>query len=248
MRRNLTLNCIWLFISLLLSPALLVVTSQLSKKEMLTSAQICFSMLFAQQRWTVCSRASGPHTTPVHRPCWYLIWVRSRRKNNLTTLCPSSATNGCGLFWLLLLLFCLFVFYLSALGLGCCAQAFSNCRERGATLRCSVWASHCGGFYCCGARAPGMRASVVVPRGLQSTGSAVVAHRLQTRRLSNCGSRAQLLRGMWDPPGPGLKPMSPALAGGFPTTAPTGKSLGVVFCKNWEADEEAESLRPTPIW
>ena len=29
---------------------------------------------------------------------------------------------------------------------------------------------------------------------------------------------------MWDLPGPGLKPMSPALAGGFLTTVPPGKS------------------------
>ena len=48
-------------------------------------------------------------------------------------------------------------------------------------------------------------------------------HRLQTRRLSSCGSRAQLLRGMWDLPRPGLEPVSPALAGGFSTTAPPGK-------------------------
>ena len=33
--------------------------------------------------------------------------------------------------------------------------------------------------------------------------------------------------GMWDLPGPGLEPMSPALAGGFLTTAPPGKSLHV---------------------
>ena len=42
------------------------------------------------------------------------------------------------------------------------------------------------------------------------------------RRLSSCGARAQLLLGMWDLPGPGLEPMSPALAGGFLTTAPPG--------------------------
>ena len=29
---------------------------------------------------------------------------------------------------------------------------------------------------------------------------------------------------MWDLPGPGLEPMSPALAGGFLTTGPPGKS------------------------
>ena len=43
------------------------------------------------------------------------------------------------------------------------------------------------------------------------------------RRLSSCGARAQLLRGMWDLPRPGLEPMSPALAGGFSTTVPPGK-------------------------
>ena len=34
---------------------------------------------------------------------------------------------------------------------------------------------------------------------------------------------------MWHLPGPGLKPVSPALAGGFLTTAPPGKSLEVGF-------------------
>ena len=29
---------------------------------------------------------------------------------------------------------------------------------------------------------------------------------------------------MWDLPGPGIEPVSPALAGGFLTTAPSGKS------------------------
>ncbi|KAJ8794193.1 hypothetical protein J1605_003339 [Eschrichtius robustus] len=55
--------------------------------------------------------------------------------------------------------------------------------------------------------------------------SGMLNHRLQTRRLSNCGSRAQLLRGMWDLPRPGLEPVSPALAGRFSTTAPPGKPL-----------------------
>ena len=54
--------------------------------------------------------------------------------------------------------------------------------------------------------------------------SPVAEHRLWTRRLSGHGSRAQPPRGMWDLPGPGLKPVSPAFAGGFLTTAPPGKS------------------------
>ena len=38
-----------------------------------------------------------------------------------------------------------------------------------------------------------------------------------------------MLRGMWDLPGPGLEPVSPALAGGFLTTAPPGKSPQAYF-------------------
>ena len=55
--------------------------------------------------------------------------------------------------------------------------------------------------------------------------SLVAEHRLQTRRLSNCGSQAQPLHGMWDPPRPGLEPVSPALAGRLSTTVPPGKPL-----------------------
>ena len=35
--------------------------------------------------------------------------------------------------------------------------------------------------------------------------------------------------GMWDLPGPGLEPVSPALAGGFLTTAPPGKPSLAAF-------------------
>ena len=66
----------------------------------------------------------------------------------------------------------------------------------------------------------GVRASVVVACGLSSCGSWALGCRLSS------GTRAQLLRDMWDLPGPGLEPMSPALAGGFLTTAPPGKPLG----------------------
>ena len=49
------------------------------------------------------------------------------------------------------------------------------------------------------------------------------------RRLSSCGTWAFLLCGMWDLPGPGLEPVSPALAGRFSTTAPPGKPSLSVF-------------------
>ncbi|XP_059952833.1 ankyrin repeat domain-containing protein 26-like isoform X4 [Mesoplodon densirostris] len=53
--------------------------------------------------------------------------------------------------------------------------------------------------------------------------SPVAEHRLQMRRLSGHGSRAQPLHGMWDHPGPGHEPVSPASAGRLSTTAPPGK-------------------------
>ena len=64
-----------------------------------------------------------------------------------------------------------------------------------------------------------MWASVVVARRLSSCGSRALEH-----RFSSFGAWVQLLRSMWDLPGPRLKPVSPALAGGFLTTAPPGKS------------------------
>ena len=59
--------------------------------------------------------------------------------------------------------------------------------------------------------------SAVVARRLQSTGSVVVAHGLS---CSVCGIHT----GIWDLPGPGLEPVSPALAGVCLTIAPPGKS------------------------
>ena len=93
---------------------------------------------------------------------------------------------------------------MAVLGLHFCARAFSSCGKRGPLF-------------------------IVVCRPLTITASLVAKHRLQTRRLSNCGSQAQLLRSMWDLPRPGLEPMSPALAGRLPTTVPPGKPLFLFF-------------------
>ena len=103
------------------------------------------------------------------------------------------------------------------LGLRCCARAFSSCSERG-PLVIVVHGLLIAVASCCGAWALGAGASVVVACGLSSCGS-----RALERRLSSCGTQAQMLRGTWDPPGPGLKPASPALADGFLTTVPPGK-------------------------
>ena len=86
------------------------------------------------------------------------------------------------------------------LGLCFCVRAFSSCGKQGPLF-------------------------IAVRGPLTIAASLVVEHRLQTRRLSNCGSRAQLLCSMWYLPRPGLEPVSPALAGRFSTTVPPGKPL-----------------------
>ena len=74
---------------------------------------------------------------------------------------------------------------MAALGLRCCAWAFSSCGERGLLFVVVQWASLGSGFSCCGARALGVQASVFVAFGLCSC-----ALRALERRLSSCGARA----------------------------------------------------------
>ena len=114
----------------------------------------------------------------------------------------------------------LFIYlFMAVLGLRFCARALSSCGKRGPLF--------------------------IAMRGpLTIAASLVAEHRLQTHRLSNCGSRAQLLRGMWDPPRPGLEPVSPALAGRLSTTAPPGKP-DVTFLK--PSNSSPERLKPSRI-
>ena len=87
---------------------------------------------------------------------------------------------------------------MAVLDLRFCARAFSSCGKWGPLF-------------------------ITVRGPLTIVASLIAEHRLQTCRLSSCGSRAHLLHGMWDLPRPGLEPVSPALAGRLPTTAPPGK-------------------------
>ena len=111
-------------------------------------------------------------------------------------------------FCTLLLFFKIYLFiyllFLAALDLRFCARAFSSCGKRGPLF-------------------------IAVRGPLTVAVSLVAEHRLQTRRLSSCGSRVQLLRGMWDLPRPGLEPVSPAWADRFSTTAPPGKPICTLF-------------------
>ena len=56
--------------------------------------------------------------------------------------------------------------------------------------------------------------------GFSCCGAQVLEH-----GLNSCGTWAWLLHGTWDLPGPGIEPVSPALAGRVFTTEPPGKPL-----------------------
>ena len=69
-------------------------------------------------------------------------------------------------------------FFLAALGLRCCVQAFSSCGKRGLLFAEVRGLLITVASLVAGARALGERASVVVARGLQSAGSVIVVHGL----------------------------------------------------------------------
>ena len=71
--------------------------------------------------------------------------------------------------------------------------------------RVAVHGPHCGGSSCCGAWPLGCVGFI------------------------SCSTWTLLLCCMWDLPRPGIKPMSPALAGILSTTGPPGKSLLIPF-------------------
>ena len=71
---------------------------------------------------------------------------------------------------------------MAVLGLRFCARAFSSCSKWGPLFTM-------------------VRGPLIIAASL------VAEHRLQTRRLSNCGSRAQSLRGMRDSPRPRPEPV-----------------------------------------
>ena len=93
---------------------------------------------------------------------------------------------------------CIYLF-LASLGLCCFLRAFSSCGEWRLLPSCRAGASPCRGF----SRA---------------------AWALEGMGFRSCGAQAQLPHSMWNLPGPGIEPVSPALAGRFLTTGPPGKS------------------------
>ena len=88
----------------------------------------------------------------------------------------------------------LFIYLLAVRGLHCCMLVFSSCSEQELLSGC-MW-------------------ELLI----------VVASLVTNYGLSSCGTQAYLPRGMWNFSGSGIKPVFPALVGGFLTTGSPGKS------------------------
>ena len=132
--------------------------------------------------------------------CEISLWFFQNQKFTLVTLLLERDL-------VFLSFFFLFFLCLAAQGLHCCEQAFSSCSEQGLF---SVMTS------CFRAHTP-----VVVVHGLSSCCSRVLEHAPAAH-----GPNAH---SMWTLPGPGITPMSPALADGFLITGPPGKFIDLVF-------------------
>ena len=88
--------------------------------------------------------------------------------------------------------------------------AFSSCGKWGLLSSCSVWASHCSDFSCCGAQA------------------------LECVGFSAGDAWVQFPHATWKLPRAGTEPVSPALAGRFLTTRSPEKSLtSYLKCPLW---------------
>ena len=111
-----------------------------------------------------------------------------------------------GSYWFFIILFR--YSFLPVLRLPCCMGFFSGCGEPWPLSSCGTKASRWVGFSGCRAQALGLLAAAAVACGLSSCSSWALEP-----RFSCCGPWAQLLHGMWNLPGPGIKPVSPALAG-----------------------------------
>ena len=119
------------------------------------------------------------------------------------------------------IIFLIFIYvFMAVLGLLCCALTFSSGGEQELLLL------QCVGFslqqlLSLQNQALGTQAPVVGAHGVSSCGSWALEHRLM-----------DLLHGIWNLPGSGIKPMSLALAGRFFTTEPPvkpWKTQGIIF-------------------
>ena len=148
----------------------------------------------------------------------YPICILSSWNSSKYLVCPPMLSSTVFFFFNTLFIYFIYLF-MTVLGLLVFVRGLSPAAASGGHS-----SSRCGGRS--SSRCAGLFTIAAPP---------VAGHRLQTRRLSSCGSRAQLLRGMWDPPRPGLEPVSPTPAGRLSATVPPGKPSSTVLIASFLA-------------
>ena len=138
-------------------------------------------------------------------------------------MCNWPLNNRClnctGPLSLKLFLFYWLICFVAVLGLPCCVWAFSSWSQQGLLSGCNAQASHRGGFFCCGECG-----------------------------LSSLGIGALLPHTMWNLPGAGIQPLSPAMPGRSLTTRPPGKTPAFMWIFFKKIYWKKESWRPETIW
>ena len=131
-----------------------------------------------------------------------------------------------------------FYLFMAVLGLHCFVWAFSGCGQWGlffiVVLGLSLWLLLL--LQSTGSRHTGSSSCSTQACWLWLEGSS--KHALQLW----CGAQAQLQCATWYLPGPGIEPMSSALAGGFLATEPLGKFRKEFYSSQAEAHSLGDSL------
>ena len=105
------------------------------------------------------SQVSLPgHASPPHSEAGVIQGLHSHEQNPVILFGLPSAprpihSGPCSLVFADFFLKEIIYLFLVAPGLRCFARALSSCGEQGLLSSCDTWASYCGGFSCCGARA-----------------------------------------------------------------------------------------------
>ena len=115
--------------------------------------------------------------------------------------------------------------FMAVRGLHCCAPASSGCDKCGPLLAVAgTWLVSERGCRRTGFSGAARGLSGRGAQALGNTGFTTCSSQALEHRLNSCGTQTWLLRSLWDLPRPGMEPMSLALAGGFLSTVPPGKS------------------------
>ena len=118
------------------------------------------------------------------------------------------------------------------------AAAWAFLQLWGAGTPLQLWCPGLSAWWLLLLQSPGSGVLAAV-RGLSSLGPSALEH--------SCGAQAQWLCSSWDLPRPGIKPVSPALAGRFFATEPPGKPPMLLNLKHSHLKHLISFHSPGPI-